>query len=66
MGQKPGKKPTSNAVLDEARGCWRIEINTLQDLLYLIQEEGEIILDHYLVKDGTAEGRVILYDDYLE
>lgn len=59
-------KPTHGAALGPDGKTWEIEINTLDDLLELIEREGEIIIDHYKLNGKEDQGRILLYDDYIE
>ena len=49
------KQPTYGATHETAG--WFIEIETLADLMALIDREGQLIIDH---------DKIIIYDDYVE
>lgn len=61
------EKPVKNAVEIKGpsgnRKQWLIEIQTLEELLSLIQETGE---DWIISSDNSGENCITIYDDYLE
>ena len=56
------KKPCDKAILDD--DVWVIEINNLQDVLNLMEEEGDIIL--YQRREGDKYHEICIYDGYVE
>ena len=60
---EPSIYPTDGSgIMKYAKPKFEMEINSLEDLIKLIQKEGEIIVHN--VEDGEFD--ITIYDDYVE